>query len=140
MNPLNKIIFLSAFLATGFLLILLSGALFNNWTTLWIIFIYLIAPLPNLIASSIENSRDDFLTFSNDHGNNPTSIQEFCRFITGVIVISGIGLPTVLFRCKIIEFGSMLMSIIGGLIVYVDIIIFIWFFSEEEEENDDFNF
>lgn len=34
----------------------------------------------------------------------------------------------------------MLMSIIGGLIVYSDIIVFIWFFKEEEDENDDFNF
>lgn len=98
------------------------------------------APLPNILANSIENSRDDFLTFSNDHNNNPTGLQEVCKYLTGILIVSGISLPLVLFRCNIIELGSMIMSITGGLIVYTDIIIFIWFFSEEEEENDDFNF
>lgn len=140
MNPLNKIIFLSAFLASGFLLILLSCALYNNWKPLWVILIFLIAPLPNIIASSIENTRDDFLTFSNDHGNNPTSLEEFSKFITGLLIISGISLPLTLYHTNLIEIGSMIMSIIGGLIVYSDIIVFIWFFSEEEEDNDDFNF
>lgn len=140
MNPLNKIIFLSALLASGFLLILLSCALFNNYQPLWVILIFLMAPLPNILANSIENSRDDFLTFSNDHNNNPTGLQEVCKYLTGILIVSGISLPLVLFRCNIIQLGSMIMSIIGGLIVYIDIIIFIWFFSEEEEENDDFNF
>lgn len=140
MNPLNKIIFLSAFLASGFLLILLSCALYNNWLPLWVIFIFLVAPLPNITSNSIENNRDDFLTFSNDHNNNPTPLQEFCQYLTGLLIVSGIALPLTLFHCNLIQFGSMIMSMIGGLIVYTDIIIFIWFFSEEEEENDDFNF
>ncbi|CAI5756152.1 unnamed protein product [Candida verbasci] len=146
MNPLNKIIFLSAFLASGFLLILLSCALFNNYKPLWVIFIFLIAPLPNLIANSIENARDyNFLTF-NDYNNqsnsqfNQSPLQEFCKFLTGLLIISGISLPLTFYHCGLIQFGSMLMSIIGGLIVYGDIIIFIWFFSNEEEENDEFNF
>lgn len=140
MNPLNKIIFLSAFLASGFLLILLSCALYNNWKPLWVIFIFLIAPLPNIIALSIESNRDDFLTFSNDHGNNPTTLEEISKYLTGFLLISGIALPLTLYHTHLIQIGSMIMSIIGGLIVYSDIIIFIWFFSEEEEEQEDFNF
>lgn len=140
MNPLNKIIFLSAFLAFGFLLILLSCALYNNWRPLWVIGIFLVAPLPNIILSSIESNRDDFLTFSNDHGNNPSTLEEVAKFITGVLIVSGISLPITLHHTNLIGLGSMVMSIIGGLIVYSDIIVFIWFFSEHEEENDDFNF
>lgn len=140
MNPLNKIIFLSAFLALGFLLILLSCALYNNWKPLWVIGIFLVAPLPNIIASSIENNRDDFLTFSNDHGNNPSPLEEFAKFFTGLLIVSGISLPLTLYHTHLIEFGATLMSIIGGVIVYGDIIVFIWFFNEDEDENDDFNF
>lgn len=140
MNPLNKIIFLSAFLAFGFLLILLSCALYNNWRPLWVIAIFLVAPLPNIILSSIESNRDDFLTFSNDHGNNPTPLEEAGKFITGLLIVSGISLPITLYHTNLIGLGSMVMSILGGLIVYGDIIVFIWFFSEHEEENDDFNF
>lgn len=140
MNPLNKIIFLSAFLASGFLLILLSCALYNNWKPLWVILIFLVAPLPNIVASSIESNRDDFLTFSNNHGNDPSPLAESAKFFTGILIVSGISLPLTLYHTSLIEFGSMLMSIIGGLIVYGAIIIFMWFFSEEQEENDDFNF
>lgn len=140
MNPLNKIIFLSAFLAFGFLLILLSCALYNNWLPLWVIAIFLVAPLPNIILSSIQSSRDDFLTFSNDRGNTPSSLEEAAKFITGLLIVSGISLPLTLYHTNLIDFGSMVMSMVGGLIVYGDISVFIWFFSESEEDNDDFNF
>ncbi|KAK6456561.1 vacuolar protein sorting 55 [Scheffersomyces xylosifermentans] len=140
MNPLNKIIFLSAFLASGFLLILLSCALYNNYKPLWVILIFLLAPLPNIVSSSIDNSRDNFLTFNNNDGNTPSPVQEFCKSLTGFLILSGISLPLTFYHTHLIELGSMVMSILGGLIVYVDIVVFIWFFSEEEEENDDFNF
>lgn len=138
MNPLNKIIFLSAFLATGFLLILLSCALWDNWKPLWVIFIFLIAPLPNIIGLSVEYHRDNFLTFNND--NSPSTFEEACKYVTGLLIVSGVALPITLYHCRLIELGSTVMSILGGLIVYIDIIVFIWFFSEHEEENDDFNF
>ncbi|EEQ39690.1 putative vacuolar sorting-associated protein [Clavispora lusitaniae] len=140
MNPLNKIIFLSAFLAFGFLLILLSCALYNNWQPLWVIVIFLMAPLPNILSSSIASHRDDFLTFSNDHGNTPTPVEEVAKFLTGLLIVSGISLPITLYHTNLVGLGSMVMSILGGLIVYSDIVVFIWFFSESEEENNDFNF
>ncbi|CAD1810603.1 Vacuolar protein sorting 55 family protein [Candida parapsilosis] len=144
MNPLNKIIFLSAFLASGFLLILLSCALYSNYKPLWVIAIFLSAPLPNILANAIENSRDNnFLTF-NDYGTsnegNASPLQEFARFTTGVLIISGIALPWSLYHCNLIGLESFILSVTGGLIVYSDIIIFIWFFNKEEEENDEFNF
>ncbi|ABN65625.2 predicted protein [Scheffersomyces stipitis CBS 6054] len=140
MNPLNKIIFLSAFLASGFLLILLSCALYDSYKTLWVILIFLLAPLPNIVASSIDASRDNFLTFNNNDGNAPSPVQEFCKSLTGFFIVSGISLPLTFYHSRLIELGAMVMSITGGLIVYVDIVVFIWFFSEDEDENDDFNF
>lgn len=140
MNPLNKIIFLLAFLASGFLLILLSCALYDSYKTLWVILIFLLAPLPNIVASSIDASRDNFLTFNNNDGNAPSPVQEFCKLLTGFFIVSGISLPLTFYHSRLIELGAMVMSITGGLIVYVDIVVFIWFFSEDEDENDDFNF
>lgn len=138
MNPLNKIIFLAAFLASGFLLILLSCALYNNYKPLWVILIFMVAPLPNIIAGAIDSARDDFLTFNNDSTSNP--VKDFCGSLTGFWIVSGVALPLTLYHSNLIELGSMVMSIVGGLIVYGDIVAFIWFFSENEEENDDFNF
>ena len=144
MNPLNKIIFLSAFLASGFLLILLSCALYSNYKPLWVIAIFLSAPLPNILANAIENSRDNNFLTLNDYGTsnegNASPLQEFARFTTGVLIISGIALPWSLYHCNLIGLESFILSVTGGLIVYSDIIIFIWFFNKEEEENDEFNF
>jgi hypothetical protein len=100
---------------------------------------FLLAPLPNIIGGTIDNGRDNFLTFNNDT-NASNSLQEFCKWITGLLIISGISMPLTFYHCKMIELGSMIMSIIGGVIVYGDIIVFIWFFSDDEDENDDFNF
>lgn len=140
MNPLNKIIFLLAFLALGFLLILLSCALYNNWRPLWVIAVFLAAPLPNIISSTIESTKDDFLTFSNDHGHTPSPLQELGKFLTGVLLVSGILLPLTMYHTNLIGLGLTVMSIAGGLLVYGDIIVFIWFFTESEEESEDFNF
>lgn len=107
---------------------------------MWVIGIFLIAPLPNIIAQLIENHRDDFLTFSNDQGNAPSALKEFCQHFTGFLIVSGVALPLTFFHSNLIDLGATIMSIVGGLVVYIDIIVFIWFFSEEEEENDDFNF
>lgn len=96
--------------------------------------------MPNIILSSIENNRDDFLTFSNDRGNTPTPLQELAKIITGFLLVSGIALPLTMYHRQLIGVGSLFMSVIGGMIVYSDIIVFIWFFSEHEDENDDFNF
>lgn len=83
------------------------------------------------------------MTF-NDYGNSNDStqspLQEFGKYITGFLIVSGIALPLTFYHCGLIELGATIMSIIGGLIVYSDIIIFIWFFNTEEEEHDDFNF
>lgn len=140
MNPLNQIIFLAAVLASGFLLILLSCALYSNYLPLWVILIFLFAPLPNIVGSSVDRARDDFLTFNNSGSDSPLGFLEFCKFITGFLLVSGVALPLGFYHNNLIALGSMIMSIIGGLIVYGDIIVFIWFFSEGDDENEDFNF
>lgn len=140
MNPLNKIIFLSAFLALGFLLILLSCALYNNYHPLWVIFMFLVAPLPNILERLVEGARDDFLSFNGSNKASTGPFAEFCKIATSFFLVSGVALPIMFYHNAIVELGAMVMSILGGVIVYSDIVAFIWFFSESEEENDDFNF
>ena len=44
-----------------------------------------------------------------------------------------IALPALLAHCAIIQIPAMVMSIIGGLLIYVTIISFTLFFQEEQE-------
>ena len=79
------------------------------------------------------------------------SVADFGRFLTGFLVLMGIGelsclthaidieanlfpaLPAVLAHSGAIEIPAMVMSIIGGLLIYGTIISFSMFFQEQEE-------
>ena len=71
-------------LAIGFILVILSSALYHNFLTLLVVATYVLAPVPNWICSKAQ-SNDDFM----DSGSN--SIVELGRFLTGFFVVMGIG-------------------------------------------------
>lgn len=71
-------------LAIGFLLVILSSALWHNYLPLLVVATYVIAPVPNWICSRAQSS-DDFM----DGGSN--AVVELGRFITGFLVVMGVG-------------------------------------------------
>ncbi len=81
---LKTIIALSFVLAVGFLLVILSCALFKEYYPLLVVGTYVLAPLPNWICGRCANP-DDFVESS---GN---AVLDLGRFCTGFLVIMGIG-------------------------------------------------
>lgn len=71
-------------LAIGFLLVILSSALFSNYLTLLVVATYVVAPLPNFICGRAANP-DDFMESSG------SGVIDFGRFLTGFFVVMGIG-------------------------------------------------
>jgi hypothetical protein len=126
MAGLKTIIALSFVLAIGFLLVILSSALWHNFYPLLVVGTYVIAPLPNWICGRAANP-DDFMESSG------SGVLDFGRFLTGFLVVMGIALPALLAHCAIIQIPAMVMSIIGGLLIYGTIISFSLFFQEEQE-------
>ncbi|KAJ9131081.1 hypothetical protein NKR23_g11869 [Pleurostoma richardsiae] len=124
---LKTIIALSFVLAVGFLLVILSCALWKVYYPLLVVATYVIAPLPNWICGRCANP-DDFV--DNSAGS---AIVDLGRFCTGFLVIMGIALPVVLAHSNLIQIGAMIMSIVGGLLIYGTIISFTMFFQEEQE-------
>lgn len=131
------IIFLAFLLATGILLVILSCALDNNWLSLLVLVIYLIgistkasnptlAPLPNIITKRLSGS-DEY--YEEDHSKG---LVETGHFITAVLITSGFGLPLVLNHGMIISDHSMILSLVGGLLIYLTILGYIRFFSIHE--------
>ncbi|EON96663.1 putative vacuolar protein sorting 55 superfamily protein [Phaeoacremonium minimum UCRPA7] len=123
---LKTIIALSFVLAVGFLLVILSCALWKVYYPLLVVATYVLAPLPNWICGRCANP-DDFVESSG------SAIVDFGRFCTGFLVVMGIALPVVLAHSNLIEIGAMVMSIAGGLLIYGTIISFSMFFQEEQE-------
>ncbi|KAI0898068.1 vacuolar protein sorting 55 [Annulohypoxylon nitens] len=123
---LKTIIALSFVLAIGFLLVILSCALYKVYYPLLVVATYVLAPVPNWIASRCANP-DDFVEST---GNG---ILDLGRFCTGFMVVMGIALPAVLAHSALIGIPAMIMCIIGGLLIYGTIISFGMFFQEEQE-------
>jgi len=123
---LKTIISLSFVLAIGFLLVILSCALFKQYLPLLVVATYVLAPFPNWICGRCANP-DDFVESSG------SAVVDFGRFCTGFLVLMGVALPAVLAHSMIITYPAMVMSIIGGLLIYGTIISFGMFFQEEQE-------
>lgn len=141
---LKTIIALSFVLAVGFLLVILSCALWKAYYPLLVVATYVLAPVPNWICSHCANP-DDFVESSG------AAVLDLGRFCTGFLVVMGLGmflfccfaggagltcfaaLPVLLAHAGMIEVPAMIMSVIGGLLIYGTIISFAMFFQEEQE-------
>jgi Vacuolar protein sorting 55 len=64
--------------------VILSSALYNNYLPLLVVATYCIAPLPNWICGRCANP-DDFMDSAG------TAIVDFGRFLTGFLVVMGMG-------------------------------------------------
>lgn len=81
---LKTIISLSFVLAVGFLLVILSCALYQSYFPLLVVATYVVAPLPNWICSRCANP-DDFVESSG------AAVLDLGRFLTGFLVVMGMG-------------------------------------------------
>ena len=81
---LKTIIALSFVLAVGFLLVILSCALWHSYYPLLVVATYVLAPVPNWICSHCANP-DDFVESSG------AAVLDLGRFCTGFLVVMGIG-------------------------------------------------
>lgn len=85
MPGIKTIIALSFVLAVGFLLVILSCALWKVYYPLLVVGTYVIAPLPNWICSRVSNP-DDFV-----ESGSSSAVLDLGRFLTGFFVVMGIG-------------------------------------------------
>lgn len=125
-TQVEKIFTLSSVLALGFILIILSCALFHNWHPLMVIAMFLLAPLPNSLCGA--RSSDDFMSEA------PDLLADFGRFLTGFLLLGGIALPIVMAHNAVISHAAMLMSLAGGGLVYFSIVTFGSLYYEQESE------
>ncbi|SPO00776.1 probable VPS55 - involved in late endosome to vacuole trafficking [Cephalotrichum gorgonifer] len=122
---LKTIIALSFVLALGFLLVILSCALWKDYYPLLVVATFVLAPVPNWVCGHCANP-DDF-------ESSGSAVLDLGKFCTGFLVVMGIALPVVLEHAELIRTEAMIMSIAGGLLIYGTIISFGMFFQEEQE-------
>ena len=85
-NILRLLTFQTQILAIGFLLVILSCALWHEYLPLLVVATYVLAPLPNWICSRCSNP-DDFMESAG------SAVVDFGRFCTAFLVVMGVGMP-----------------------------------------------
>ena len=80
----------SQILAIGFLLVILSCALWKQYLPLLVVATYVLAPLPNWICGRCSNP-DDFME------STGSAVVDFGRFCTAFLVVMGVGMLHLLF-------------------------------------------
>lgn len=134
-SALSTLLLLSFLLALGFLNIVLSCALYDTYQPLWVIFVFLMAPIPNSLANCAGPSYSS--SYYGDMDEDPGSnFAAFMKFLTGMLVSSGTFLPIVLWRCEIIPWGSFLLSLSGGFFIYISFVLFGMGFKSYDAADD----
>ncbi|CAD6566127.1 MAG: Vacuolar protein sorting-associated protein 55 [Cyphobasidiales sp. Tagirdzhanova-0007] len=116
------IILLSFVLAIGFLLVILSCALFGNWMPLLVAAIFVMAPAPNATCSRCSGVDD----FSTDYSSGAL---DFGHFLTSLFVVTGLAFPLTLAHAGILHHLAAFMAMGGGALIYTTIIVYGRFFS-----------
>lgn len=91
----------------------------------------MLAPLPNFLFGKSYSNSSDFMS------DQLQGSEDFGNFITGLLVTCGISFPIVFYHSQMINYISCIMSILGGLIIYLSIVIFTWFFNNSWNDGDD---
>eukprot|EP00842_Homolaphlyctis_polyrhiza_P000722 jgi/Hompol1/1650/HPOL_000824-RA len=128
MAGMKTIILLAFLLASGILSVILSCALGNNWLPLISVFTFILAPLPNIICRRAAGSRD-FMSSDDNKG-----VLDAGYFITSFMIVSGIALPVVLNHSAVITDVALILSLCGGILIYITMIGYLHYFVEQDHD------
>eukprot|EP01118_Nematostelium_gracile_P012995 TRINITY_DN483_c0_g1_i1.p1 TRINITY_DN483_c0_g1~~TRINITY_DN483_c0_g1_i1.p1 ORF type:complete len:156 (+),score=29.70 TRINITY_DN483_c0_g1_i1:67-468(+) len=116
---------LAGLLTLGIVFNVIAGAVWNNWWPLIVVVFYFLAPVPNFICSRC--GLNDPMDIS---GRN---FKDMGYFLTAAFIIGGFGCPAVLAHNDVINGAQLGLTIAGGVIVYVTILLYIHLFHAKKE-------
>ncbi|KAL6057271.1 Vacuolar protein sorting-associated protein 55 [Balamuthia mandrillaris] len=131
--PTNRLVFSALTLALGLTMNLVACILWKNWYPIIVAVVFLLAPLPNIIFHAC--TEPDTMAFIEGPQKN---WQDMGYFLTGFLLVFGIGLPLIFIHATIIEVLPMVLCLIGGLVTYSSIETYVQFFHRRREEADVF--
>ncbi|XP_071971380.1 leptin receptor overlapping transcript-like 1 [Engystomops pustulosus] len=127
MAGIKALISLSFGGAIGLMFLMLGCALptYNQYWPLFVLFFYILAPIPYCIARRVVDDTD---AASN-------ACKELAIFLTTGIVVSAFGLPIVFARAELIKWGACALVLTGNTVIFSTILGFFLVFGN----NDDFS-
>lgn len=135
-NPLNKIIGLSVVLSMGFLLVVLA-AVAGNWFPIVDGLIFAVAYLPVIVTRAAFNLSDYDFNFDPQTTSQTLAIKEVGMFLLAVLLVTGFYLPIILHHSLILSQTAVVLTIIGGVLIFGTVYTFSQVFDVPEEDADD---
>lgn len=135
-SPLNKIIGLSVVLLMGFLLVVLAGV-YLNWFPIVDGLIFAVAHLPIPLLKAATGWGDYDFNFDPAAATHGNAVVELGRFVLAFLVVTGLYLPVVLYHLNTLTKTGMVLTVVGGLLIYGTVFTFTLYFEEPEDEMTD---
>lgn len=130
---LRSLVFLAFTLALGILLLILACALDQNWWPMFLLFPYLLAPLPKVIGRVVEErTGGGFGGGSWDMGTGPSGM-DWAYFFTSAFVVSGLGLISVLGHAEVVSTQATVLGVFSSICVFGSIFAYTHFFAAESD-------
>jgi Vacuolar protein sorting 55 len=117
---------------------ILACALFDHgWWTFFVVIAYIGAPLPDLLCT---RCREGYSDYDEDEGWRSCCMKGWrdgAYFVTGFLLVSGLALPLVLAHNEVVGVPTMIMSLIGGLLVYSSVVLYLKIVHKSDDDEDD---
>ncbi|XP_054622904.1 leptin receptor gene-related protein-like [Dunckerocampus dactyliophorus] len=126
MSGIKALVGLSFSGAVGLTFLLLGCALqqYGVYWPMFVLFFYILSPVPGIIAVRLSESHGD---------SSSNSFKELAYFFTTGIVVSAFGLPIVLARNSTIAWGACGLVMTGNIVIFLTIFGFFAVFGSGDE-------
>ncbi|XBW37853.1 hypothetical protein QEN19_003429 [Hanseniaspora menglaensis] len=141
-QPLSNLIVISTILSIGFLLIILSVSLYNSYAPLVnLIFLFasilpkcFIKVVPDSCVSKNTDSSNAYDEYG-DQGGMSKKLDSFNVFFSNFFLWFFLGLNVVELHTGVFNVGSFIMSFLGDVLIYSQVVLFLYTFNGSEADD-----
>eukprot|EP00055_Hartaetosiga_balthica_P013047 m.65391 g.65391 ORF g.65391 m.65391 type:complete len:136 (+) comp8151_c1_seq1:141-548(+) len=117
---------LAFFVTMGFLLVVLACALpnYGNWYPLFVLLTYAFTPIPTALAKRADSG----------YSTNSSGVHwDVAMFATAALVVSGFGIPLVLWHHGTIAAGACWLTFGGNAVIFLSTLAYFKYFTEDSD-------
>eukprot|EP01027_Heterolobosea_sp_BB2_P006225 GEZU01009437.1.p1 GENE.GEZU01009437.1~~GEZU01009437.1.p1 ORF type:complete len:135 (+),score=20.27 GEZU01009437.1:70-474(+) len=101
----------------GFFLCILGCALYRNWWSMFVLFLYVFTPVPDMLFGKSFANKDPL------GDNSTTFFNHFGALLTGFFAVSSLALCVMLAHIQVVPWQTMLFVLSSGIVFYLTAII-----------------
>lgn len=120
--------------ALGYLIVLFAQLYCSSWYPTLDAVIFLVAYVPVIVTKSIFLLSDYDLNFDSLANSAALTLQETGEFFSGLLTLTAVSIPVVLYHSNILTMHQMVSTLVGGCIILGSVYSLFESFSNRSEE------